>query len=140
MAYAESYWIVCYVEQTYGHETMLRMLDDCKNAEPQAVFFPKETHRSPTEFMADFTAWCEKQVDTWGYDKATTAKYNDLRKQGEAQIADKDFTAAAATWEQIAKLRPVPTSSPRPAWPASTSPSTITPTPSSTSSASSKWN
>jgi tetratricopeptide (TPR) repeat protein len=107
LAYAESYWIVCYVEEKYGHDTMLRMLDDCRNAEPQEVFFPKETHRSTTEFMADFTAWCEKQVAGWGYDPITTARYNDLRKQGDAEIAEKDYAAAVPTWEEIAKLRPV---------------------------------
>jgi tetratricopeptide (TPR) repeat protein len=107
LAYAESYWIVCYVEEKYGHDTMLKMLADCRDAEPQEVFFPKETHRSPTDFLADFKIWCNKQVDGWGYDPATTAKYNALRKTGDAQIAAKQFTDAIPTWEQIAKLRPV---------------------------------
>jgi hypothetical protein len=107
LAYAESYWTVCYVEEKYGHDTMLKMLADCRDAEPQEVFFPKETHRSPTDFLADFKIWCNKQVDGWGYDPATTAKYNALRKTGDAQIAAKQFTDAIPTWEQIAKLRPV---------------------------------
>jgi tetratricopeptide (TPR) repeat protein len=107
LAYAESYWIVCYVEEKYGHDTMLRMLADCRDAEPQEVFFPKETKRSPADFMTDFTAWCTKQVNGWGYDPATTLKYDALRKTAEDQVANKQYSAAIPTWEAIAKLRPV---------------------------------
>src|SRR5438105_3842873 len=57
LAYAESFWICQYIEEKYGHETILKMLEDCKDAEPQEVFFPKETHRSLVEFQSDFFAW-----------------------------------------------------------------------------------
>ena len=59
LAYAESYWICKYIEETYGHETILKMLADFHNAEPQEMVFPKETHKSLPDFQKDFFEWCE---------------------------------------------------------------------------------
>lgn len=107
LAYAESYWICKYVEETYGHEAILRMLDDCRNAMPQEQFFPKETGRSMSQFQEDFFNWCDKQIATWGYDKATTEKYTDLRERAETSLQERDYAASAKLWEQIAAIRPV---------------------------------
>lgn len=107
LAYAESFWICKYIEEKYGHETILKMLTDCRNAEPQEVFFPKETHRSLTDFQNDFFAWCDAQVATWGYDQETTKKYEGLREKGESLIKARQYDDAIGVWEQIEKLRPV---------------------------------
>ena len=107
LAYAESYWICKYIEETYRHETILKMLTDCRNAEPQEVFFPKETHRSLTDFQNDFFAWCDAQVAKWGYDQQTTKQYEELREKGESLIKARQYEQAIDVWEQIEKLRPV---------------------------------
>jgi tetratricopeptide (TPR) repeat protein len=107
LAYAESYWICKYVEETYGHDAILRMLDDCRNAMPQEQFFPKETGRSMPQFQSDFFAWCDKQVATWGYDKATSDKYTALREKAESTLKERNYTESAKLWEQIAAIRPV---------------------------------
>ena len=107
LAYAESYWICKYVEDTYGHETILKMLDDFRNAERQEDVFPKETHRSMSQFQSEFFAWCEQQTATWGYDEATTKKYEVLRKKADDMTKARQYSEAADAWEQIALLRPM---------------------------------
>ncbi len=107
LAYAESFWICKYIEETYGHETILKMLTDCRDAEPQEVFFPKETHRSLVEFQSDFFAWCEKQISTWGYDEDTSKKYQQMKTKAEELVKSRQYDQAVKAWEEIAKIRPV---------------------------------
>ena len=107
LAYAESYWICKYIEETYGHETILRMLADFHDAEPQEVAFPKETHKSLEEFQADFYAWCDQTVARWGYDQETSKKYGALLNEAEAAVDGKDYAHAVELWEEMARLRPV---------------------------------
>jgi Flp pilus assembly protein TadD len=107
LAYAESYWVCKYVEETYGHDAILRMLDDCRNAMPQEQFFPKETGRAMSQFQEDFFAWCDKQIATWGYDKETGDKYKTLREQADSLLTERDYVGSAKVWEQIIAIRPV---------------------------------
>jgi tetratricopeptide (TPR) repeat protein len=107
LAYAESYWICKYVEATWGHEAILKMLSLMSHADRQEDVFPKVTGKSIPEFMADFQAWAEKQIATWGYDEETTKKYDELRKQGEDLIKSRQYVEAVKVWEQIAEIRPV---------------------------------
>ncbi len=107
MAYAESYWVCTYIEQTYGHEAVLAMLAEFKDGGLQQDVFPDVLGHTQDEFFAAFCAWTREQVAHWGYDDASQKKYDDLRDQGEAKIADKDYAGAAKVWEQIAALRPM---------------------------------
>jgi tetratricopeptide (TPR) repeat protein len=107
LAYAESFWICQYIEQTFGHETILKMLTDFRNAEPQETVFPKETHKSLADFQADFIKWCEEKVATWGYDEETTKKYAELKVKAEKLIQARQFVEAVKAYEEIAQLRPV---------------------------------
>ena len=107
MAYAESYWVCTFIENTYGHEAILKMLNEFKNGGLQEDVFPKILGRTQDQFFSDFKAWCVKQVAGWGYDAASQSKYEQLVDQGETLIGSKDYAGAAAIWEQIAKLRPM---------------------------------
>jgi len=107
LAYAESYWICKYVEESYGHKAILQMLDDMKQADRQEDVFPKVTGRSIPQFMSEFQIWAEQQVSKWGYDDETNKKYDELRKKAEELITARQFADAVKVWEEIAKLRPV---------------------------------
>lgn len=107
LAYAESFWICQYVEQTYGHGAILKMLDLMKDADRQEDVFPKVTGKTNAQFMDEFQDWAQKKVATWGYDEESTKRYEELRKQGEDLIESRQYVEAAKVWEQIAKLRPV---------------------------------
>jgi tetratricopeptide (TPR) repeat protein len=107
MAYAESYWVCTYITQTYGHDAILKMLTEFKNGGQQEDVFPKILGRTQEQFFTDFTAWCKRQVATWGYDAASDKKYDELVEKGDSLIASKRYTDAAKIWEEIAKLRPM---------------------------------
>lgn len=107
LAYAESYWICQYVEETYGHASILKMLELMRHADRQEDVFPKVTGKSIPQFMTEFQAWAEKKISTWGYDKESTEKYEQLVKQGEELVKNRQYEEAAKVWEQVVKLRPV---------------------------------
>ena len=107
LAYAESFWICQYVEQTYGHDAILKMLELMRHADRQEDVFPKVTGKTIPQFMSEFQAWAEQQVSKWGYDEQTGKKYDELRKRGDELIQSRQWEEAANVWEQIAALRPV---------------------------------
>jgi tetratricopeptide (TPR) repeat protein len=107
LAYAESWWICQYVEETYGHDAILKMIDLCREAKTQDEMIQSVTGKPVSSFYADFVAWCNKKVDAWGYDKETSAKYKKLRDQAEAAKDAKEYDKATDLWEQVIKIRPV---------------------------------
>jgi Flp pilus assembly protein TadD len=107
MAYAQSFWICTYIEQTYGHEAILKMLAGFKDGLSQSEVFAKVLGKSETEFSDEFHNWTRKQVATWGYDADTSAKYAALREQGEELIKSHQYKEAVDVWEQIVAIRPV---------------------------------
>jgi tetratricopeptide (TPR) repeat protein len=107
MAYAQSFWVITYIEKTYGHEAILKMLEEFKKGGLQDDVFPDVLHRSTPQFFIEFSAWAKQQVATWGYDKVSSEKYDELREQGQVLIAEKKYPEAVKVWEEIAKLRPM---------------------------------
>ena len=53
--------------------------------------FPKVLHRNLDDFYADFLAWTQQQIAGWGYDEATSKKYDDLKQQADAYIKPRDY-------------------------------------------------
>ncbi len=107
LAYAQSFWVCQYVQETWGHEAILKMLKEFRDAGRMEDVFPKITGKSIPEFEKDFFAWCDKKVDAWGYDEETSKKVEELNKSAEELVKDKQFPEAIAAWEEIHKLRPV---------------------------------
>ena len=107
LAYAESSWICQFVEQRYGHGAILAMLDQFRKGSTQEEVFENALHRTQSEFFTEFERWCQKQVAGWGYDEASSAKYQLLRDRGEELIQAHEYARAVPIFEQIAALRPV---------------------------------
>lgn len=107
LAYAESYWICKYIEDTNGHDTILKMLAEFKAGNSEEGAFRKVLNQSLEEFQAGFFTWTEKQIADWGYDEETSAKYTDLVEKGKALINGRKYEEAVKVWEEIVKLRPV---------------------------------
>jgi tetratricopeptide (TPR) repeat protein len=107
LAYAESFWIVTYIEGKYGHQANLALMEQQKlghdlDESCNAVF--KE---SSAAFFHEFTNWAKAQVSKWGYDKKTSDEYEQLVTDADALIHSEDYAAAAEKWKQIAELRPM---------------------------------
>jgi tetratricopeptide (TPR) repeat protein len=107
MAYAQSFWICTYIEEKYGHDAILAMLEQFKNGASESEAFQRVLKVSITQFTSDFFAWTEKQVSTWGYDPETSKKYATLRDDGETLIKEKKYEEAVKVFEQIVSMRPV---------------------------------
>jgi tetratricopeptide (TPR) repeat protein len=59
------------------------------------------------QFYKEFLAWCDKQVESWGYDKETSDKVKKLREEADAARDAKDYDTAIEVWNKVVKLRPV---------------------------------
>lgn len=107
LAYAESSWVCQYIEEKYGHQTILDMMQAFKDGASELEVFPRVLHMSDEEFTEQFFAWTKQQVDTWGYDPETSEKYTALRTQAEQLTKSRQYDQAAVAWEQIVTLRPM---------------------------------
>jgi tetratricopeptide (TPR) repeat protein len=107
LAYAQSYWICKYIEETFGHDKMLAMLAEFRKGKEQSEVFPEILGKSLSQFQSDFFAWTEKEVSTWGYDAKTSEKYKKLVKDAEALTRAKQYAKALVAWKEIVKLRPM---------------------------------
>lgn len=107
LAYAQSHWVCKFIAEKHGHEAILAMLNEFKNGASEKDTFQKILKKPIEEFQTEFFAWTDKQVAGWGYDEATTEKYDKLREQGEQLIKLGSFPEALKVWEQIMAIRPV---------------------------------
>ncbi len=107
LAYAQSFWVCQYIQETWGRDAILSMLDEFRQGRSEADTFQKILDRSPTQFTDEFFAWARQQVSTWGYDEQSSEKYNELREQGEDLVKSRRYADTVEIWEQIASIRPV---------------------------------
>jgi tetratricopeptide (TPR) repeat protein len=107
LAYAQSYWICKYIEETFGHDKMLAMLAEFRKGREQSDVFPDVLGKTLTQFQTDFFAWTEKEVAGWGYDPETSKKYAALVKEGEALIKARQYEPALKIWKEILAIRPM---------------------------------
>jgi tetratricopeptide (TPR) repeat protein len=107
LAYAQSFWICKYIEEKWGHDKILAMMAEFAKGKSQEEVFPTVLNVDLDSFSKEFFAWTEKQVEGWGYDEATTKKYDELVEKAEELTKARQFKDAVEIWEAIVKLRPV---------------------------------
>ena len=107
LAYAQSFWICRYIDETYGHDAVLKMLDAFRRGGSEEEVFQKVLGKGRSEFTSDFFVWAEREVSTWGYDDESSKKYAELRERGEGLIKSRQYEEALKVWLEIAQLRPV---------------------------------
>lgn len=107
LAYAQSYWVCQFIQENWGHDAILSMLDEFRAGATEEQVFQKVLGRGLSEFTSEFFAWTRAQVATWGYDDESSERYRELRSEGEDLIKQRRFKEAAEIWEKIASLRPV---------------------------------
>ena len=107
LAYAQSFWICRYIDETYGHDAVLKMMEAFKRGGSEEEVFQKVLGKGRSEFTSDFFAWAEREVSTWGYDEESSKKYAELREKGEGLIKSRQYEEALNVWLEIAQLRPV---------------------------------
>jgi len=107
LAYAQSAWVCDFIAEKFGEPMLIKMMEEFRKGKEQDDVFPRLLGKPLAEFDKEFFAWAAKQVETWGYDAKTTAKYNELSKKAEQLTEARQYAKAIETWEEIRKLRPV---------------------------------
>jgi tetratricopeptide (TPR) repeat protein len=107
LAYAESFWICQYLEETYGHDAILKLIEQFHQGHDAGEAFTAVLNKSSDAFFAEFSAWAGKQVAGWGYDAETMKKFELAKAQAQALQDANEYVKAAAAWEQAAALHPM---------------------------------
>lgn len=107
LAYAQSFWVCKYIQQTQGHDALLKMLAEFKAGGRQEDVFPNVLGRSISEFQQEFGVWTQQQISNWGYDEETTKKYAELKPKAEALSKGRQDESAVKAWQEIHALRPM---------------------------------
>ncbi len=107
MAYAQSFWVCQYIEQRWGHEALLGMMELFRQGRTEHEVFQEVLGISTSAFSPDFFAWAEKQVAQWGYDAETSSRYNELVAKAEQMVRNREYADAVTAWLEIAGLRPM---------------------------------
>ncbi len=107
LAYAQSYWICTYIDQTYGRDAILKMLEAFKDGKSEDDAFKVALGKGEDDFQEEFFKWCEKQIASWGYDPETSKKVEDLKPKAEDLLDSRQYKEALPAWEELQKLRPM---------------------------------
>ncbi len=66
LAYAQGHWMVQFMRESYGKETVVNLLDRYARGETEVKAFTAVLGITREQFMADFKLWATAQVATWG--------------------------------------------------------------------------
>lgn len=131
LAYAQSHWMIEYITATYGHSSVIKLLELYRQGVAHEAAMQQVTGRNSAEFLEDFKAWGKRQVASWGLGEhagdeavqsaikrkslpteldALLKKYPDhpdlLRAVAERAVTSGDATAARASLVAYAAARP----------------------------------
>jgi len=98
LAYAQAEWIMEYIIEAKGYQTVIKMLQGFREGWTQKEVFQKCLSTTEAKFDKSFTAWAKKQVETWGFKsdalpelskaaKAAKAKPKDAAAQADLAVA-----------------------------------------------------
>ncbi len=107
LAYAQSNWLCLFAIARGGTETPKRLVNLLAEGATSEQALERVTGLSGQTLREAFNNWCHGQVAGWGYTPETTAAYERLREQGQAQIEKKQWAEALTTWSKVMERRPM---------------------------------
>jgi predicted Zn-dependent protease len=107
MMYMQGFWVGRYLTETYGHDSVLKLLDGYRLGKGDDDAFRHAIGKPTAEFDKEFAAWAKNEVKGWGYDAESTKTFDELAKTGEEMIAAKQLKEATDVWQQANKLQPL---------------------------------
>jgi predicted Zn-dependent protease len=106
MAYMTGFWIGRYMVETAGLESINKMLLAYRDGKNNEEAFQAALGMSIAEFEPKFFEWAKKQVDGWGYDAETAAKFKKAYDRGEELMKANKLDEAWAAFSEASKLQP----------------------------------
>lgn len=107
LAYAQSAWMLEYIEKHFGHQAIVDMLTLYNNGTPDIAALEQVTGQPREAFMSGFKAWAGEQVASWGLETqpAEGRLAEVLSGQGEPADDDELATLLKAHPGHVALLR-----------------------------------
>ena len=102
LAYAQSEWMVEYIQEKYGGDALLRLLASFKSGDDADTAFGDVLKTPPAEFDAAFSQWAEKQTKQWRLPWLKEETVADVNKLLGASPDDLSLLARLAAAHYIA--------------------------------------
>ncbi len=107
VAYMEGFWIVRYLRDKHGPESILRMLDTYKQGKSEADAVRDASGQSIADFEKSFFAWAKQEVKGWGYDPETRKRFKDVSTRGDQAVKAGLVDEGVTLWKQAQELQPM---------------------------------
>ncbi|MFT3789269.1 MAG: tetratricopeptide repeat protein [Tepidisphaeraceae bacterium] len=107
VAYMTGFWLVDFIETTYGHDAILKLLEGYRSGLSEDEVFRNALGVGLIEFQPKFDAWAREKVKGWGYDEATAKQADALAEEAKKLTEAGEFDLAAAQWVLVSKLQPM---------------------------------
>ncbi|HWB19581.1 MAG TPA: hypothetical protein VG711_04715, partial [Phycisphaerales bacterium] len=65
-AYAQGFWMVQYINERFGNEALVELMDEYNKGEREKEAIPEVLKISREQFFSDFLVWAGQQVKSWG--------------------------------------------------------------------------
>ncbi len=90
LAYAQSDWMLAYIEEVHGRDAIIDMLELYHDGVPDTEALVRVTGESADAFMSGFLVWATDQVAGWGLNQRRTSERLAEVLNGHGEPADDD--------------------------------------------------
>ncbi len=105
-AYTQGAWLSMYLDQTYGRQSIVKLLDAYNQAQSDEAAFKTATGDSIEKIETDWHAWMKKEISPWNLNEETNQKVEALDTEGDLSIKAKMFPQAIKSYEEAYALQP----------------------------------
>jgi len=96
LAYAQSEWVLEYIIETAGYDTVAKMLRGFRDGKSQAEVFKEIVGVEEKQFDKGFRQWAKKTVKKWGFPSEPPPDYAKARKAAAGKPGDAKAQAELA--------------------------------------------
>lgn len=103
-AYAQSHWMVEYIEQRWGESAIVRLLERYFAGDREQDAIPTALGVSREQFFDDFLVWAGEEVKSWGLDpEPSLDELTDKLREADSDLALELAASKQARLDTIAK-------------------------------------
>jgi predicted Zn-dependent protease len=106
IAYMTGFWIGRYMKELAGQDAINRLLLAYRDGKSDDEAVKAAVNMSVADFDAKFAEWSKKQVEKWGYDKDSAAKFKKAFDRGEEMMKANKIDEAWTSFSEATKLQP----------------------------------
>lgn len=96
LAYAQGHWMVEYMNERFGPDALVRLLELYATGITEAEALPRALGVSRDEFYRTFLSWARRQVKSWGLDPSPSMEELLVAERRRSDEGRAEFEAATA--------------------------------------------